>query len=105
MAVHPGTRRGTTLLDKLWDETTVLQKRSESIDMYGASPPPKPQNRQPAGKESLGSYVRRSTRPRVHFFASDMKVWNEVDEEEIGLLSESDSRAEESSEEYVAGAD
>ena len=73
--------------------------------MYGASPPPKPQNRQLAENESLESYVRRSTRPRVHFVASDMKVWNEVDEEEIGFQSESDSRAEESNEEYVAGDD
>lgn len=95
MAAHPGTRPGSNIADRQWDETRSSQKRGESFDIYGASPaPPRQQGRKHAENEFLESFVRRSTRPRVHSTHSDMKFWDEIGEEEIGIQSESESRTE-----------
>jgi hypothetical protein len=74
-------------------------------DIYGASPPRRQQFRRTAENKSQAGAVRRSTRPRVQFIPNDMKLWDDVDEEEFGMQSESESRTEESNEEYAAEDD
>lgn len=104
MAVHPEAVQDSHMADKPSDEVLGSQKRSESFDLYGASPPPGRHPGNQVDNELLNSFVRRSTRHRVHSIYSDMRVWDEIGEEEIGMLSDSDSQTE-SNDEFFADSD
>jgi hypothetical protein len=107
MTVDLGTQEVHSTSPKTYNSSNVQQgaeqnlSHAEDEDIYGASPQPRQQSQRTAENKSQADSVRRSTRPRIHFIPNDMKLWDDVDEEEFGMQLES-ATEEESNEEYVA---
>lgn len=100
IATSPSLKSNTAPSTMIYDErrASVAPPKSPETnyprfvheDLYDASPP----------RHTHDEFVRRSNRQRRSHIPDDMKGWKDIDKEEFGIQSESDSETTASQEDY-----